>query len=92
MIPYFEKTLCNVAQEIRYTLFFKFYLNKLFNVDIYKICLILLLLLLLLNVTAFAISELKLKTFVRITVVGHKSSSPLRSSAVRKDKITTVTV
>ena len=39
-------------------------------------------------VTVFAISELKLKTFVRITVVVQKSSSPLRSSAIIIGKIT----
>ena len=87
MIRYFEKSLCSVAQEIRYTLFIL--LNKLFNVHIYRVCLKLLqLLLLLLNVITFAISQLKLKTFVRITIVVHKSSSPLRSSVIMKGKIT----
>ena len=51
MIPYFEKTLCSIAQEIR-----NIQRPYLFKVDIYRVCLILLLLLLLLNVTAFAIS------------------------------------
>ena len=48
-ISYFEKTLCSVAQEIRYTFFI--------NVDIDRACLIPLLLplLLLLNVISFAI-------------------------------------
>ena len=55
MIPYFEKTLCCVVQKIRYTLLF-FLFSKLFNVDIYRVCLILLFLLVLLNVITFAIS------------------------------------
>ena len=87
MIPYFQNTLCSVAQEIRYVLFFFILFNKLFTVCIYRVCLILFLLLLLLNVIAFPISELKLQTFVRTTVVVHKSSSPLRSSAIMKGKI-----
>ena len=60
--------------------------SKLFNVDIYRFCLILLLLLL--NVITFAISWLKLQIFVRTTVVVHKSSSPLRLSAVMKGEKT----
>ena len=55
MIPYSGKTLCNLALEISYT-FFKILFNKLFNVDIYKFCLILLLLLLLPIVIVFEIS------------------------------------
>ena len=57
MIPYVEKALCRVAQEIRYTFFCLILFNKLVSVDIYRGCLILLLLLLLLllNVIAFAI-------------------------------------
>ena len=72
-------------QKIRYALFF-----ILFNVDIYRVCLILLLLLLslLLNVTAFAISSLKLQTFVRITVIVHKSRSP----PIMKGSLTKVTL
>ena len=62
--------------------------NKLFNVNIYRVCFILLLLLLLLNVIAFAISQLKIKAFVRITVVVHKSCSPLRLSSIMKGKVT----
>ena len=56
MIPYFEKTLCSVAREIRCTSFFLF--KKLFKVDIYTVLLIplMLLLLLLLSVIAFGIS------------------------------------
>ena len=56
MIPYFEKTLCSVAQEIRYTFFILF--KKLFNVNVYRVCLVLLLLLLLslLNIIVFPIS------------------------------------
>ena len=50
----------------------------------YRVCLILLLLLLLLNAIAFAIFKLRFKTFVRITVVVHKRSSPLRLSAIIK--------
>ena len=92
MIPYFEKNLVqrSVAQEIRYILLFLILFNKLLNVDIYRVCFILLLLLLslLLNVIAFAISLLKLKTFVQITVVVNKSSSPLKSSAIMKGAIT----
>ena len=77
----FEKTLCNVAHDITFALFFFILFNKLFNVGICRVCLILLLLLLLLllNVIAFAISLLKLQTFVRTTAVVHESSSPLRS-------------
>ena len=76
-------------QEIRYALFF-----ILFNVDIYRVCLTLLLLLLslLLNVTAFAISSLELQTFVRITVIVHKSRSPLRSPPIMKGNLTKVTL
>ena len=48
MILYFGK-----PWEIGYTLFL---FNKLFNIDIYRVCLKLLLLLLLLNVIALAIS------------------------------------
>ena len=57
MTPYFEKSLCSVAQEIRYILFFLVLFHKLFNVDICRVCLVLLLflLLLLLNVIGFAI-------------------------------------
>ena len=36
MIPYFEKTLCSVAQEIMCTLFFFILFKKLFNVDVYR--------------------------------------------------------
>ena len=57
------------------------------NVGIYRVCLILLLLLLLLNVIAFAIFKLELQTFVRTTVVLHKSRSPLRLSTIMKGKI-----
>ena len=39
------------------------------------------------NVIAFAIFQLKPKTFVRTTVVVHKSSSRLSSSAIMKGKI-----
>ena len=49
MIPYCEKALCRVAHEIMYTLLILF--NKLLNVNIYRVYLILLLLLL--NVLAF---------------------------------------
>ena len=56
MIPYFEKALCSVAQEIRHTLFFFILLKKIFNVDDYRVCLILFLLLLLLNIVVFSIS------------------------------------
>ena len=42
----------------------------------------------LVNVIAFSIFQLKLKTFVRITVAVHKSSSPLRSSGIMKGKVT----
>ena len=42
----------------------------------------------LLNVFALAISQLKLKSFVRITEALHRSSSPLRSSAIVKGEIT----
>ena len=52
MTPYFEKTLCSIVQEIRYTFF---YFKKLFNVDVSRVCLILLLLLLL-NIVVFPIS------------------------------------
>ena len=83
-ISYFEKTMCGVAQEIRYTFFFFILCNKLFNTNIYRVCLILLLLLL--NVIAFPISQLKLKTFARIILVVHKSSCPLKSSAIMKVK------
>ena len=49
MIPYFqEKPLCSVAPFILF--------KKLFNVDVYRVCLILLLLLLLLNIIVFPIS------------------------------------
>ena len=51
LIPYFEKILCSVAQEIRYILF----IFTLFNVDGYGTCLVLLLLLLLLNFIPVAI-------------------------------------
>ena len=51
----FEKPLCSVAEEIRYTLFFFILFNKLFNIDIYWVFLILLLLLLLPYIT-FVIS------------------------------------
>ena len=43
---------------------------------------------LLINVIAFAISELKPQTFVRTIVAVQKRSSPLRSSAIIKGKIT----
>ena len=56
MILYFEKTLCNVAQDIRFSLFFFILFNKLVNVGIYRVCLILLLLLLLLLLNVIAIS------------------------------------
>ena len=65
-------------------MFFLFYLTNYFT----PIFAGLILLLLLLNVLAFSTSSLKLKTLGRITVVFHKSSSPLRSSAIMKDKIT----
>ena len=55
MTPYFEKTLRRVVQEIKYTLFF-ILSNKIFNIDIYSICLIVVSLLLLLDVIAFIIS------------------------------------
>ena len=76
----------NVGNKVYFICFIL--LNKLFNVDIHRVWLILLLLLLLLNVIAFAISQLKLRTFVRITVVVHMSSYPLRSSAIMKGKMT----
>ena len=53
MIPHFEKGLRSAAPEIMYTLFF-FLIDKLFNVDINRVRLILLSLLL--NVIASAIS------------------------------------
>ena len=53
MISCNEKALDRVAQEIRYT-FFLILINKSFNIDIYRACLMQLLLLL--NVIAFAIS------------------------------------
>ena len=61
MIPYFEKTLYSIVQEISYAfllLFLNLFIvfNKLFNVNIYRACLILLLSLLWLNVIGFAIS------------------------------------
>ena len=64
MMPYFEKILCGVAQEISILYFFLF--NKLLNVDIYRVCLILLLLLLLLllNVTRY----LLLPNDLRLTI------------------------
>ena len=62
--------------------------KKLFNVDIYSVCLILLLLLLLLNVITFAISYLKLQTFVKTIAVVQNSRSPLRSSAIMISNIT----
>lgn len=42
----------------------------------------------LLNIFTLAISQLKLKSFVRITEVLHRSSSSLRWSAIVKDEIT----
>ena len=48
MIAYFEKTLSSVAHEKSYTFFKKVLFNKVFNVDIYKVDVILLLLTLLL--------------------------------------------
>ena len=58
MIPYFKKTLCSVAQEIRCTLFFLFYLKNYLTSMFTEACLILLLLLLLLllNIIAVPIS------------------------------------
>ena len=89
-MPYFEKPLCSVAQEILYFILYFFILfNKPFNVDIYRVCLVLLLLLLLLNVIAFAISYLKRRTIVRTNVVVNKSNSLLRLSVIMKGKITT---
>ena len=52
MIPYFENNPVQRSAENNLVSCILF--NKLFNVDIYKLCLILLLLLLLLNVIAFA--------------------------------------
>ena len=61
MIPYFEKTLYSIVQEISYAfllLFLNLFIvfNKSFNVNIYRACLMLLLSLLWLNVIGFAIS------------------------------------
>ena len=56
MIPYFEKGLRSVAQEVRYTFCLFVLFNKLFYVDINIVCLILLLLLLLRHVIDFEIS------------------------------------
>ena len=86
MIPYFEKSSEQRSPGNTFLILF----NKLFNVDIYRVCLILLLLLLLLllNVIAFEISQLKIQNFVRTTLAVHNRSSPLRSSAIMKGKIT----
>ena len=54
MIPYFEKLFCNLAQEIRYTLFFTFDLAN-YLMSIFTRFLILWLLLLLLNIIALAV-------------------------------------
>ena len=85
MIPYIEKTLQHSAGNKAYFTF-SILFKKLFKVDIYWVCLILLLMLLLLNIIAFANSLLKLKTFVRITVVVHESGCLLRLSAIMKRK------
>ena len=72
MMPYFEKALCSVAQEISIFYFFIFF-QQLFSVHVYRVCLILLLflLLLLLNIIVFSNFLVKTKNLHK----NHRSSS-----------------
>ena len=79
----------SVALEIKYTLFNFFLFNKLFNVDVYRVCLILLLLIsYLLNVVDFLTKTANLR--IGTTALLYKSCCRLRLSAIIKGKIAKV--